>query len=178
MKAIKSLLNFLNRIDIKFLQFNNLLGTVESKIIYNVVKKQWLLLSKPKDISFKVLAAFVIINDDDPSDIQVLSIGTGNKCVAGDSIGFDRYVVYDSHAEVIARRALKCLLCENLNLLTKSSEINENNKVILEKIPDSNGYRLKTNLKLHLFITSPPCGDARMFQFTEVTCFNFYLQFL
>ncbi len=169
--AIKSLFNFLKRLETKFLKQNLLLSTFESKKIFKAVKKQWVELSKHEDTSFKVLAAFVITNDNDSNDIQVISVGTGNKCVAGESIRFDRYVVHDSHAEVVARRALKCFLYENLSLISRTSETEYNKKIILEKMPNSKGYRLKTNLKLHLFITSPPCGDARLFQLAEVSMY-------
>jgi len=38
---------------------------------------------------------------------------------------------------------------------------------IFESRPDKNGFKLKDNVKLHLYISSAPCGDARIFSPTD-----------
>lgn len=45
---------------------------------------------------------------------------------------------------------------------------------------DSSGkrFRLKSHLKSHLFITSPPCGDARVFNFNVIIVFFSFSLFL
>lgn len=115
---------------------------------------------------YKEMAGFVLVSDIDKS-VQVLCIGTGTKCLASENLSLDGNVVHDSHAEVMARRSLLQVLYDHLeNLL--ANNLNDKPEFILEP-SDSSGkrFRLKNHLKLHLFITSPPCGDARVFNFNE-----------
>jgi len=39
----------------------------------------------------------------------------------------------------------------------------DNPELILERRPDGQGFRLKKGIKTHLFISTAPCGDARIF---------------
>ncbi|OTF72144.1 hypothetical protein BLA29_003675, partial [Euroglyphus maynei] len=113
---------------------------------------------------YKELAGFVLVSDIDKS-IQVLCLGTGTKCLSSEHLSLDGNVVQDSHAEVMARRSLLHVLYDQLESLL-ANNLNDKPEFILEP-SDSSGkrFRLKSHLKLHLFITSPPCGDARVFNF-------------
>eukprot|EP00903_Cladosiphon_okamuranus_P009780 g9297.t2 len=55
------------------------------------------------------------------SCLRVITLATGNKCVGRDKITDDGSVVHDSHAEVLARRALLLRLWKELHLLVPSS---------------------------------------------------------
>nr|SZF06485.1 double-stranded RNA-specific editase 1-like isoform X2 [Psoroptes ovis] len=115
---------------------------------------------------YKELAGFVLISDIDNS-AEVLSIGTGTKCIAGQNLSLNGDVVNDSHAEILARRGLLHVLYDQLESLL-SNNLVDKQEFILEP-SDSSGkrFRLKNHLKLHLYITSPPCGDSRVFNFNE-----------
>ncbi|CAF4588705.1 unnamed protein product, partial [Rotaria magnacalcarata] len=71
------------------------------------------------------LAAFVSVNDN--NQIEILSIGTGTKCLGGDKQerGIEGCLLHDSHAEVIARRALMRLFYEEI--------LNENNSILIKQ---------------------------------------------
>lgn len=45
------------------------------------------------------------------------------------------------------------------NILFIISELSSDS--IFEPKPDGKGYKLKDNIKFHLFINTSPCGDAR-----------------
>ena len=140
--------------------------TVEQ--IYEAVNQKWQSLGSK---SFNVLASFVItINGS--TNPEVLSIATGSKCVPADHLELDGSVVHDSHAEIVARRALKLVLYDNLKHLTRSIGSNRNEKeLILERVPNKvNRYRLKHGYKLHLMITLKPCGGDGPLQVKLEAC--------
>lgn len=66
----------------------------------------------------------------------------------------------DTHAEIIARRCLCDFMYSQLEMHI-NSETSEQS--IFVPRPDSRGYRLKENIKFHLYINTAPCGDARIF---------------
>ena len=88
--------------------------------------------------------------------------------------------MYDSHAEVLARRAFirylnKCMLAlerESESPLSESKAgggENETEKfkedfLLIEK-HDSLGYQLKDGWKLYLYISDSPCGDASIYDY-------------
>ena len=90
-----------------------LMDSSTSKQIYDAVAQQWKRLPI-QNRRCKVLAAFVITSDRDVRDVRVLSIGTGSKILFSESTTWNGKVVHDSHAEIIARRALICLLYEHI----------------------------------------------------------------
>lgn len=138
----------------------------EEQLIYEAVMRQWKSLKCSEDSTF-MLSAFVITSTEDMFDVRVVSLGTGTKWINSEFIKEDGEVILDSHAEIVARRALLCFLYENLHQIAQNQGA-DSNDLVLEKAPSGKGFRLKPHLKLHLYISSPPCGDARMFQFNSV----------
>lgn len=95
----------------------------------------------------------------------MLTFGTGTKSIIDQTLAESRdgSVILDSHAEVIARRAFKRLLiCE-----FKSFQDDPSKKIgqILERkrphFPNYLSLRVRSHLKLHLFISRAPCGSAQ-----------------
>lgn len=105
---------------------------------------------KPLFNQWTHLAAFVSL--DENNQIDVLSIGTGTKCLGGkkEERGTNGCLLNDSHAEVIARRAFLRLLYENI--------INENGSILVKE--EEKKYSLKKSIRICLFVSYPPCGSA------------------
>lgn len=69
---------------------------------------------------YKEMAAFVLLSELDKGCVQVLSLGTGTKCVSSEHMSLDGNVLNDCHAEVIARRGLMVVLWEQLKALVEN----------------------------------------------------------
>lgn len=100
--------------------------------IYQAIVNQWKKLPL-EDRRCKVLAAFVLTSELNASNVRVLSIGTGSKIITSEAISLKGNVVHDSHAEVIARRALVCLLYEHLQTLNENGFKDEHD-IILQPV--------------------------------------------
>ena len=117
----------------------------------------------------KVLAGVVLtIDDDDLDAAEVICVTTGTKCVSGEYMSVNGLVLNDCHAEVLARRCVRRFLFEQLQLFASDPE---SSGQLFEVNPDPalGGYRLKANVKFHLYISTSPCGDARIFSPHENT---------
>ncbi|XP_075222644.1 adenosine deaminase acting on RNA [Lycorma delicatula] len=118
-----------------------------------------LMENDPTHMRRKVLAGIVMTTGPDCQGI-VISLGTGTKCISGEHISIKGAVINDSHAEIIARRGLCYYLYNQLYQLSYPELSSDS---IFEPKPDGKGYKLKDNIKFHLFINTSPCGDARIF---------------
>ena len=109
-----------------------------------------------------VVSAFLIqYNDDKP---EVVSIGVGTKLVSDvirnkkfddcDITSNNLNRVRDMHAEILARRGLRLWLWKALN-----NAINNNDNTVFVK-NDNSKWRLKLNIKFHMYCSSMPCGNA------------------
>ena len=113
----------------------------------------------------KVLAGIVLIRDFDLEAMEVICITTGTKCIAGDRLTLTGQSLNDCHAEIIARRCLIRYCYQQLHLLSED----EHSQSIFEKIPDTHRYQLKSSITFHLYISTSPCGDGRLFAPQEAT---------
>lgn len=107
---------------------------------------------------WKVIAGIAMTKDESMEDSQIISFGTGTKCISGEHISMVGANINDCHAEIISRRCLKDFFYTNLELLIEG----EGDESIFEK-RDGGGFRLKPHIKFHLYISTAPCGDARIF---------------
>jgi double stranded RNA-specific editase B len=107
----------------------------------------------------KVLAGVVVTRNFELDSIEVISVTTGTKCIGGDRLTLNGQSLNDCHAEIIARRCLMRYCYQQLKLLIEDN----NQESIFEKIPDSDRFRLKPSVAFHLYISTSPCGDGRLF---------------
>ena len=110
----------------------------------------------------KVMAGIVLIKDDDLSTAMVICVTTGTKCINGEYLSHDGLSVNDFHAEILARRALLRFLYSQLDLIV-SDDPGKAAESIFEKCESESKYQLKENYKFHLYISTAPCGDSRIF---------------
>lgn len=109
---------------------------------------------KPNFNEWTVLSAIVIEND---SKLEVVSLGTGSKCIGKLSLSKYGDILNDSHAEVIARRGFLRYLYAEIERDSQSDIFERRNAVFV----------LKSSVKIHFFTTHVPCGDAAIFPKTE-----------
>lgn len=108
---------------------------------------------------WKVLAGMVMTTDPEMNEIKIVGISTGTKCINGEHISMNGACLNDCHAEILARRCLKDFLYYNLELIA----LGRKDYSILTLNEKTGGYRLKQDIKFHLYISTSPCGDARIF---------------
>jgi tRNA-specific adenosine deaminase 1 len=133
---------------------------VEAK--YEALPKQ----GKPQGLETTVLAAFLLLSPCD--QLQVIALGTGTKCIGRDRMSVQGDVVNDSHAEVIARRALlrffyseiECL-CQPEHDDARALKKHASSPAVFEWASDVDGdfakCQLRRGLEIHLYISQPPC---------------------
>ncbi|TRZ00780.1 hypothetical protein DNTS_034752 [Danionella cerebrum] len=109
----------------------------------------------------KVLAGVVMTTGTDVKDAQVICVTTGTKCINGEYMSDQGLALNDCHAEIIARRSLIRYLYSQLEYFL-SDRREEQQKSIFRRCSE-HGYRLKDDIQFHLYISTSPCGDARIF---------------
>ncbi|GBP55245.1 Double-stranded RNA-specific editase Adar [Eumeta japonica] len=111
----------------------------------------------------KVLAGIVITTNNAPEMAKVIAVTTGTKCVSGEHMSVRGRTLNDCHAEVAARRCLQRYLYSQLLLYANSKDptctLNDSD---LEPVPGG-GYQLKSDRQVHLYVSTAPCGDGRIF---------------
>ncbi|KAM9232111.1 double-stranded RNA-specific editase B2 [Leptosomus discolor] len=115
----------------------------------------------------KTLAGIVMTKGLDIRQAQVIVLSSGTKCINGEYINDQGLAVNDCHAEVVARRAFVHFLYSQLELhLSKRREDWERSIFVRLK---EGGYRLRENILFHLYVSTSPCGDARLNSPYEIT---------
>ncbi|XP_047210712.1 double-stranded RNA-specific editase 1-like [Girardinichthys multiradiatus] len=110
----------------------------------------------------KVLAGVVMTTGRDVKEAEVICVSTGTKCINGEYMSDRGLALNDCHAEIIARRSLVRFLYSQLEHFLSSNE-EEHHKSIFTSYDNKQGFRLKENVQFHLYISTSPCGDARIF---------------
>uniref|UniRef100_A0A8C9X8J0 Adenosine deaminase RNA specific B1a n=1 Tax=Sander lucioperca TaxID=283035 RepID=A0A8C9X8J0_SANLU len=110
----------------------------------------------------KVLAGVVMTIGADVKEAQVICVSTGTKCINGEYMSDRGLALNDCHAEVLARRSLVRFLYSQLEHFLSDQE-EEQQKSIFTQCEHRRGFRLKENVQFHLYISTSPCGDARIF---------------
>ncbi|CAI9725040.1 double-stranded RNA-specific editase 1 isoform X2 [Octopus vulgaris] len=109
----------------------------------------------------KVLAGIVMTTGSDGQGASVIGIGTGTKCINGEHMSDRGFGVNDCHAEIIARRCFLRYIYDQLELHLSDNPDVRNSSIF--ELREKGGYQLKENIQFHLYISTAPCGDARIF---------------
>ncbi|XP_030625114.1 double-stranded RNA-specific editase B2 [Chanos chanos] len=141
-----------------------------AEAIFHLVREKYLELAgspSPTHARHKALAGIVMTRGLDLRQAQVVALSTGTKCINGEYISDQGLVVNDCHAEVMTRRALIRFLYSQLELhLSQRKEDWEQSIFVRCK---EGGYRLRENILFHMYISTSPCGDARLNSPYEIT---------
>ncbi|XP_034029563.1 double-stranded RNA-specific editase 1-like [Thalassophryne amazonica] len=110
----------------------------------------------------KVLAGVVMTAGTDVKQAQVICVSTGTKCINGEYMSDRGLALNDCHAEIVARRCLIRYLYAQLEHFLSNNE-EEQQKSVFTRCENRYGFQLKQNIEFHLYISTSPCGDARIF---------------
>lgn len=102
--------------------------------------------------------------------LEVVSLGTGTKCLSKNLLsgGGDR--LNDSHAEVMARRGFVRYLMQAMHSLggNENDGVSDDcigaKRAIFRYDTKRRRFVLSDRIRFHFFTTHPPCGDASIFQ--------------
>ena len=109
---------------------------------------------KPSTNEWTHLAAFVVCHRDRNDCMDIVSMGTGTKCLGKqiEERGVNGCLLHDSHAEVIAKRSFQRFLYESIQSNDQS--------LFISIDQEKNHYQLKESIDIYLFVSYPPCGAA------------------
>lgn len=114
------------------------------------------------ETQYKVLAGFVIAqygndgNNEEPI-LEVVSLGTGTKCITGDQIDNKGQTLNDCHGEIIACRGFRRYMYSEL-----LKALDRQPNTIFEQ-SKSGKYSIKSCYRVYLYVNTAPCGDGRVF---------------
>ncbi|XP_067844105.1 double-stranded RNA-specific editase 1-like isoform X2 [Heptranchias perlo] len=109
----------------------------------------------------KVLAGVVMTAGSDVREAQVICVSTGTKCINGEYMSDRGLALNDCHAEIVARRSLIRFLYSQMECHL-SNKTEDHHKSIFVRY-EGGGFKIKDNVQFHLYISTSPCGDARIF---------------
>ncbi|XP_062260715.1 double-stranded RNA-specific editase B2-like [Platichthys flesus] len=106
----------------------------------------------------KALSGIVMTRGFDLRSAHVVSLATGAKCL--DNASDRDSMLGDCHAEVLSRRALVRFLYSQLELLLCDPADGEEQSIFVPN--EGGGLRLQDGVFFHMYVSSSPCGDARL----------------
>jgi double stranded RNA-specific editase B len=171
--------------DVKFKRFSNgISDLIKEKYLENIAESN-------VDTKLRTIYAAIVETSDSELSLnqaKIICLTTGTKCINGEYMSLNGEALNDCHAEILACRLLKRYLYEQLDvyinfllkkitqqtciddLLTSENFIFERKDEYDDEDDDVEGFddrkvlfRLKDNIKFHLFISTTPCGDGRIF---------------
>lgn len=133
----------------------------EGDVIAAKCKQQTLLICRENGqealfATFKIVAGFLLCENNNIKNSVVVALGSGCTCVDSSHVSMSGHSLHDSHAVVTARRSLLKFLYTQVNR-AHSGHAN-----IFSIVGDK--VQLHSSLSLHLFVSTIPCGDARVFE--------------
>uniref|UniRef100_A0A3P9LG94 Adenosine deaminase RNA specific B2 (inactive) n=1 Tax=Oryzias latipes TaxID=8090 RepID=A0A3P9LG94_ORYLA len=134
-------------------------GPLFAESVYHLVRDKYAQLTESSSHGRpKVLAGVVMSRGFDISSARVVSLATGTKCLDLEDESDNGRILRDCHAEVISRRALVRFLYAQLELLLWKEDLKQS---IFVRNTD-NTFRLQEGILFHMYVSSSPCGDARL----------------
>lgn len=103
--------------------------------------------------TYRVISGIVMVVNQDWSKLVTVALGTGSKFVRASSTWAGDII--DCHAEVVARRAFVKFLMKELEYAGKPNTIYG----VDQKLGI---YYLNRHVEFYLYISTAPCGDARV----------------
>lgn len=108
---------------------------------------------KPNPENEWTILSCILKKDETTKKLEVVSLGTGTKCIGADALSNKGDILNDSHAEIMARRGFLRYLMDEMTLKSTIFDYSESEKK----------FKLKNEFTFHFFTTHPPCGDASIF---------------
>lgn len=118
-----------------------------------IVEKEWTVLS------------CIVKYEHATKDLEVVSLGTGTRCIGRSLMSNLGDKLNDSHAEVMCRRGFLLYL---YNEITKSIESSETSIFSFNNVKKK--FEISINISFHFFTTFAPCGDASIFNIEPSDC--------
>ena len=150
-------------------EFQKIRKSIQSEIknTINAYKEK----HQDEELDLNHFAAFFITDIKDSNFFQLLSIGTGSKCISPESMLKSKpgEAVLDTHAVPVARRALLLYLYQNVKCLLENSD--DKREYLLELVENEVGvkqFQKKSNYQLNLFMNLA-CGDAEEYKYEHVS---------
>ncbi|GIY38804.1 tRNA-specific adenosine deaminase 1 [Caerostris darwini] len=111
-----------------------------------------------KNKEWTLLAAILMSTEYPKQSLKIVSLTTGTKCLGYSQLSDKGDIIFDSHAEILARRGLiKFLMYQMHEVLHK------NDSEVLCYNEKEKKFNLKCGISFHLFVSHIPCGDAAIF---------------
>ncbi|KPJ18949.1 tRNA-specific adenosine deaminase 1 [Papilio machaon] len=111
-------------------------------------------IGKPAAEEWNVLSCIVQL-DTVTQNYEVVSLGTGSKCIGATKMSPEGIKLNDSHAEVFARRGFMLYIYKNIEKAMMSMSPRE---TIF--IKENGQFRLRDNIEFVFYSSQMPCGDA------------------
>lgn len=106
---------------------------------------------KPIEKEWTVLSCFIEY-DKSNENLEVVSLGTGSKCIGATKMSPTGCLLNDSHAEVFARRGFLLYLYDNIDKALKHEPSVFNHQ--------DGQLKLKDDIEFIFYSSQLPCGDA------------------
>uniref|UniRef100_A0A2C9LP72 A to I editase domain-containing protein n=1 Tax=Biomphalaria glabrata TaxID=6526 RepID=A0A2C9LP72_BIOGL len=126
-----------------------------------------LIATVPESFPGRKVIAGIVMQIDSIESAEVVSIGSGNRCITGDKLSQEGNTVNDCHAEIITRRGLISFLWDQVIAYASNKESS-----ILEQSMLTGKLAIRPNVKFHLYISTAPCGDGALFSPRDVKSNN------
>ncbi|KAK6502966.1 hypothetical protein TWF481_008002 [Arthrobotrys musiformis] len=114
-------------------------------------------------LSAIVLQTFDNNNDNGVCNLHLASLATGSKCIPTTTLPKSTgLILHDSHSEILALRALNHFLLQDARRILTDPEYTSPYLIYNNNNTNNPPFTINQSLKIHLFSTEPPCGDASM----------------